>query len=264
MISVPQTIDDWTKLVEDGTPFTYANIGGDGEFLAIVGKIGTNSDGRAFNPEVGKVLSQVLIEPRLTFHGYNPGRPGSEKRLAAEAWLREHGINVPELDPHRLTDPDFGKCERNVRWVHKEIISSANVRGELGPFIGTLRSHPLIVVGPSTLDESFVLGTLDAVGFIAVPPDRGLDDLEGLYLDITDEIDAVRAANEGRSVVVSWSLGYPAKPLIWRLASEFPAVTQIDMGACWDPYCGVRNRHGYKRDTWPEAMARNLREAGVG
>jgi hypothetical protein len=49
------------------------------------------------------------------------------------------------------------------------------------------------------------------------------------------------------------------------MAKSFAAAgsTHIDMGACWDPYCGVRNRHGYKRDTWPEAMARNLREAGV-
>jgi hypothetical protein len=263
MIPVPQTIEDWTKLVEDGTPFTYANIGGDGEFLAIVGKVGTNSDGRAFNPEVGKILAQVLLEPRLTFHGYNPGRPGSEKRLAAEAWLREHGINVPELDPHRLTDPDFGKCERNVLWVHKEIISSANVRGELGPFLRALRERTSVVVMSCDLDvpvrEWFATDVLGAKEYLLVPVEHGLNCLDSLYDTIAEQIQSA-----GDGAVVSWSLGYPAKPLIWRLAAEFPAVTQIDMGACWDPYCGVRNRHGYKRDTWPEAMARNLREAGVG
>jgi hypothetical protein len=258
MIPVPQTIGDWTKLVEDGTPFTYANVGGDGEFLAIGGKVGTNSDGRAFNPEVGKILAQVLLEPRLTFHGYNPGRPGSEKRLAAEAWLRDHGINVPELDPHRLTDPDFGKCERNVRWVHKEIISSANVRGEMGPFIRALRGRYLIVVAPNNT-ASFVRDVLQAPGWVSVPLERGFEWFGPIHESVRRELAAAPD-----DAVVTWSLGYPAKPLIWRLAAEFPAVTQIDMGACWDPYCGVRNRHGYKRDTWPEAMARNLREAGVG
>ena len=44
----------------------------------------------------------------------------------------------------------------------------------------------------------------------------------------------------------------------WELALERPELTQIDVGACWDAYCGVLNRHGYKRDTWKDAMQRNL------
>jgi hypothetical protein len=53
------------------------------------------------------------------------------------------------------------------------------------------------------------------------------------------------------------------KVLMWRLAPLRPDLTHIDVGAIWDPYCGVLNRHGYRRATWPDAMRKNLEEAGL-
>jgi hypothetical protein len=257
-IPVPQRIDDYVRLLESGTPFTHANIGGDGEFMAITGMVGTNSDGRAFNAEVGAELAKVLLEPRLTFHGYNPGGREDPRRTRAEKWLRTHGINVPVQTASTLEDPEFGKAAINVRWVHKEIISSANVRGELGPFIRALKKRTVIVVANNTVAESFIADVLGAVDWLLVPPDTGIGDLDEIEQQVSFLLGRWGPGFEG---VLTWSLGYPTKVLAWRIAQSHPGVTQIDMGACWDPYSGVLNRHGYRRPEWKAAMETNLREA---
>jgi hypothetical protein len=256
MIPVPQTIEDWTRLVEDGTPFTYANFG-DGEFLAITGRIGVNSDGIRYDPAIGAELAKVLIEPRLTFYGYNPGKRDSEKRLNAERWLREHGINVPVLGQTTLEDPHNGKCDCNIHWVHKEIISYANVRGRFGPFMRALRQRDVVLIAPPAVCWQFA-DTLRARSHVSVPPD-GWIERHRVLGDVRFALDTAPAG-----AVVSWSFGFPTKVLMWELADERPDLTQIDMGACWDPYVGRLSRSGYKRPEWPEAMARNLLEAGVG
>jgi hypothetical protein len=258
VIPVPQRIDEYVRLLESGTPFTHANIGGDGEFMAITGMVGTNSDGRAFSPEVGTELAKVLLEPRLTFHGYNPGGREDPRRTRAEKWLRTHGINVPVQTASTLEDPEFGKSAVNVRWVHKEIISSANVRGELGPFIRALRKRTVIVVANNTVAEAFVTDVLDAADWLFIPLGTGFADLDEIERHVSDILVDWGPEDNG---VLTWSLGYPTKVLAWRIAQSHPGVTQIDMGACWDPYCGVLNRHGYKRPEWKAAMEKNLREA---
>lgn len=250
---VPQNINDYVRLLEDGTPFTYANIGGDGEFLTIVGWDGTNSDGRTSTPEKAEALGRVLLQPRLTLHGYNPGKAESQKLAEAEAWLRWHGINVPDRGATTLVDPDYGSARINVRWVHKEIIASANVNGRLNGFIRALRARPLYVIASADVTESFCLDTLNADAMLLLSKDDGwecMDDMESMVRARLDTLPS--------DTIVSWSLGYLTKVLMWRLAPDYPDMTQVDMGACWDPYCGVRNRHGYKRNTWPAAMTANL------
>lgn len=276
-LPVPQTIGDWVALLESGRPFSCANIGGDGEFLAITGATGVNSDGRAYNPEVGAELAKVLLEPRLTFHGFNPGGHHRDangdpcqrdqatrldaKRAAAEDWLRTHGINVPVQTPGTLTDPDFGRARTNVRWVHKEIISSANARGELGPFIRALRECRPLVVGPPSLTDAFVHGVLGADASYLT--EMGWAEMDAIEEFVRDKIDML-LRRHGVRCVITWSMGYVTKVLMWRIALDYPDITQIDMGACWEAYCGVHSRHGYRKPEWSERMAKNLSDAGIG
>ncbi len=249
---IPRHVEDYVQLLNDGTPFTLSNIGGDGEFLTINGWDGTNSDGRESTPEKQWALAQTLLEPRLTYHGYNPGHLKSEKRDNAEAWLRSQGINVPYHDG-RLQDPYFGMSRINVRWVHKEIISSANVKGNLNPFLRALRDRSPVVVGPSTLTDEFLEDTLDARAGILIPPDKGWEIIDGIEEDVAHVLETSLP-----DTVVTWSLGYLTKVLMWRLVERFPTMTQIDVGAIWDPYCGLLNRHGYRKPEWAEMMVQNL------
>jgi hypothetical protein len=251
MIPVPQAIADYVELLNTGTPFTHTNAGGDGEFLTITGWRGTNSDGHESTVEKGDALAKVILEPRLTFHGYNPGKPESEKRSNAELWLRDHGVNVPLLSHTSLTDPDYGTSKVNVRWVHKEIISTANVRGEWGAFLKALKNRSLLAVGPHHICN-FAAGKLGGSA-VTFPLDWGWDKIERIRTRVEAKL-----LDMPTDTVVTWSLGYIAKVLTWKLAPCFPGLTMIDLGACFDPYCGVLNRHGYKADTWPDAMRKNL------
>jgi hypothetical protein len=253
VIETPRTIEDYTRLLEERTPFTHTNIGGDGEFLTITGWRGTNSDGRQSTPEKAEALARVILEPRSTLHGYNPGKRGKPKLQAAEAWLREHGVNVPDRGPTYLSDPEYGSAKVNVRWVHKEIISSANVQGRLGPFLAALKARPLFVVGSTDISDEF-LERLGALGSFLLAPSEGWD-----WLDGAESMIRARLSQAPPDTVVTWSLGYLSKVLQWRLIPDFPHLTQIDMGACWDAYCGVHNRRGYREPGWPKAMRRNLK-----
>ena len=86
---------------------------------------------------------------------------------------------------------------------------------------------------------------MEAKASVLVKPEDGweiLDDIEG-------DVDRTLRTLPNDTVVL-WSLGYLTKVIMWRLAILFPAVTQIDVGAIWDPYCGLLNRHGYRRPEW--------------
>ena len=218
MIKVPQSVDDYTALLEEGTPFTFSNIAGDGEFLTIIGWRGTNSDGKKSTPEKQKALAEVILEPRLTFHGYHPGHLGTSKLANAEKWLRAHGVNVPQIAIEgkkiTFTDPDFGKTKINVRWVFKELISSANVRGQLGPFLSVLKRRPLLIVAPTWV-KPFVK-RMGAEG-ILIRPQKGWGSLDAIEKDVRAALARMPA-----DTVVTWSLGYLSKVLQWRLAPDFP------------------------------------------
>lgn len=251
-MNVPQTIDDWTALVESREPFTYANIGGDGEMLTITGWDGVNSDGHRSTPEKAEALARCILEPRYTFAGYNPGKAGTKKLATAEAWLRKHGVNVPHRTASTLTDPDYGSAEINVHWVHKEIISAANTSGRLNGFLRAMLERNWLVLGGEHLEELCdVFPSADGWPAVATN-DAGWEKLDGFE-------GFVRAAlDRSDTDLITFSLGYLTKVLIWRLAPDYPDVTMIDLGACLDPYCGVLNRRKYKLPTWPEMMRRNL------
>lgn len=248
----PTTIDDYVTLLTERQPFTLSNIGGDGEFLTILGWPGTNSDGRKSTPEKQEALARCILEPRSTFHGYNPGTPGSEKQKNAEAWLRIQGVNVPCYHPSYITDEGFGNAKINVRWVHKEIIAGANCQGKLGPFLAALRDRKPIVVGSRHLAP--MAKRLNARSVYLLPPQVGWEDLERIERNLRQLF-----TSEPANAVVTWSLGYLTKVLQWRLIPDYPLLTQIDVGAVFDPYCGLRNRRFYKSDKWPAAMEANMK-----
>lgn len=249
----PQTCSDYEALLRARIPFTLTNIGGDGEFLTIGGWTGTNSDGRQSTPEKAEALARCILEPRSTYHGYNPGTPGSDKQKNAEKWLRDRGVNVPEYHPTHIIDSGFGKAKVNVPWVHKEIIASANCQGKLGPFLAILKSRRTVVIGSNWLAPmAKILGTRSVY---LLPTHVGWEDLERIERNIR-----MLLSTEPKDAVVTWSLGYLTKVLQWRLIPDYPHLTQIDVGAVFDPYCGVRNRRFYKSDKWPAAMQKNLAE----
>lgn len=253
--SVPQSIDDYVRMLEDGVQFSQMNYG-DGEWGIVCGWRGENCDGKPATELTAALLERVILHPRFTFVGYNPGRPENPLRGKTETWLGEHNVNVPVLGPHALTDPEYGSRAINIRWAHKEIIPSGNLRGRFGPLIKALRNRALVVVGPDHLTPDFVDGVLKAQAKRLVPLAWNLNDC------LMDTVAWVRSALDELSsdAVVSWSLGYTGKVAAWFVADSHPLVTQFDAGAVWDPYSGVLSRSGYRKPEWQEMMQKNLDE----
>lgn len=256
-IRAPRSIDDYVRMLDQGEHFTQMNYG-DGEWGNITDTLkGPNCDGKPATEMTRTMLAKTVLEPRFTFFGYNPGKPDHRTRIATEAWLGENGVNVPELGPHALEDPHHGTQQINVRWTHKEILPSANLRGRFGPLIRALRNRPLVVIGPDHLTHDFVDRVLGARKRGLLPLSWSLDER------LVDVVTWARNALDGMpgDTVISWSLGYIAKVAAWYVAESHPHVTQIDLGACWSPYCGQLIRSGYAKPEFQEMMRKNLEEA---
>jgi len=216
-MDVSWRIKPYVDMLLSGTPFTQANYG-DGEWSCILGRTGYNSQGGAYTPELQAALSETLTQPRFTFFGTNPGRAFWEE---AWAWCAQNWVVVP--------------------WVHKEMLSAANVRGDLGPFIRALQQRTIILVGPAHLRA---LDLFDVATFIEVPLPGAADSIHGTAARV---IDAILSFHEPREVCVLWSAGMATNVGMWltRILYTTCKATQIDCGAIWDPYVGVHSRWRY-------------------
>ena len=150
--------------------------------------------------------------------------------------------------------PDLGKALRNVLknpkgvmglmpkaeklrscsvdWVDGRCFCDALIDGDLDRFMEALRYRYIIVVGPWHLRN---LKYID--DFIKVPYRNAW--LE--YDRIKDEIESAKATNTD---VIIYACGMMAPVLIHALYNK--NITQIDVGAVFDPYCGVHSRLYHK------------------
>lgn len=225
--SFPASAEDYAALIKSCAPFAQANYG-DGEWLCIFGEEGRNCDGHRYLLELGDDLARTLKEPRPYMHGINPG---PKLRRRADDWLRAH----------RATD---------ILWVEKNILSDANWRGELGPVVRALRTRRVLVVGPPHLrhlpPEVFV-----PAAFVEVPP-------VDCYLTHERTIGEILRHADGCDVI-TFSASMATNVMIWKLWPDLhDKATMIDMGAIFDPYCGVNSRKRYRDAENPERIKRNL------
>lgn len=227
------TVADYAHMLARGTAFSQSNWG-DGEWSAVLGVEGQNCDGHEYLPDLGRDLRAALVNPMPHMHGTNPGA-----RLAAQVdkWISDHG---------GLT---------SVRWVPKEVLSDANLSGELYPVLAALRGRNVIQVGPPHLHElpRDVLPSRKA--FIAVPPIN-------CYRVIDQTVSTLhRVLRHGDVALFSASMA--TNVMIRRLYPMWGAkVTMLDMGAIFDPYCGVWSRKMYRVENNPELLANLKRNVG--
>ena len=247
-IGDPQSAEDYATLLSDCTPFIQGNYG-DGEWSCMLGIVGENSQGGVYRADLGAALKQTIVEPRFTMWGYSPGR---RLELRVQRWLRAHGVNVPRILPHRLYDPERGSEAHTVAWVHKEILSAANVRGRLGGVLAAIARRRALLIGPEHLADRM---PVPIAGHVITPPRNAWLSIDKLEADSRAAIAALAPD------LVMVSCGMAAKPLMWRLAPDLPlGASMLDTGAIWDPYAGVLSRSGYRRPECPQKMKHNVAE----
>lgn len=213
-------------MLASGEPFGVANYG-DGEWSCILGASGENCDGHRYSPELAEDLRHTLFEPGGYLYGTNPG---DRLRPVVTDWVEAHGVDV--------------------RWVEKNELSDANWRGELGPVFAELRKKNVMMVGPPHL-RHLPAEVVEPVDVITVPP-------VNCYDAIHETLAAIRRDCVNVDVV-TFSASMASNVMIHRLYDEMGGdVTLIDLGAIFDPYCGVNSRKRYRDPENPERISRNI------
>jgi len=231
---LPERIEDYIQMLDAGETFALMNFG-DGEWSWLLGKELTNCDGFTGSPSLTAELKNMVMYGAAPNLFYGTYKCGSIKPLYQEAdqWVQEYGHD-------------------SIAWVYKELISNANCQGKLRPLFEHLNNRKTLMIGPSHFDhlrESFFSNPPD---LMTVPLPLDFTEVRGTYLILVRKM--IEMYNPA---IVTFSAGPLSNYLIYNLFGEFPTVTMIDMGACFDPYCGVLSRSGYRKATNIEKMLNN-------
>lgn len=125
-----------------------------------------------------------------------------------------------------------------------EIFRRVSVETGLYDFVEALKSRDVILVGPNWLNK---LEDFNFTHIITPFPDLYRVENE---IRITEEVDYSISTLINKNPVILYSCGLLAKVLIDRFYTKFTTqITQIDMGAIWDPYCGKITRPYHKKVT---------------
>jgi len=232
--------DDWwvhslriySAMIASGVHFAEACYG-DGEWKCILGYPGGTQRGteQLYEKWLGRALADTLINPagQWCIYLHAPRNPKLEREAAQ--WVRDHDIDVI--------------------WFSSRCLTAAFGRGEADVFFKACRGRRVILVGPEHLKRlpQEVLGHAHHVQVT----------LTRAYEEVDATCKAVLSLAEPGDIVL-FASGFASNLAIHRLCPDLLGkVTLWDVGAIFDPLCGVYSRRGYKKRTWQEnVMPRNL------
>lgn len=119
-----------------------------------------------------------------------------------------------------------------------EVFRRKSVEDGLDEFIETLKSRKVIVVGPKWLEP---LSNLFDNTHVICPFGTLFKEEEILKLNkqVKEKIELLKHDNP----VILYSCSFPAKLMSHDFYNKYGnSITQIDIGAIWDPYCGKKTR----------------------
>jgi len=233
MMRVDRGVEFFIELLEQRVPFTFMRFG-DGEFMCMregllkVKARAKNCDGHPYTVPLALDLKHVLASPGEKIHY------GIQNSLAKLMGLSDEECEkaVDALAPR-------------VLWSNGDVFHHASIKGQLGAFSAALFARHPVMVGPPCFEKFPV-----KLRRIEIPA-------KACY-DAKQEIKkAIFQHYQDGARVFSVSASMAAKPIIHELHNVLPGATFLDMGAVWDPYCGVNSRRYHQKLT-PEILKRNL------
>ena len=124
-----------------------------------------------------------------------------------------------------------------------EIFRRASVENSLTDFISALKKRKVIIVGPDWLKK--MINHFD-FEFVKTEFPGIYEETNVIKLERETEIIIEKCKEE--NPVILYSCGLMAKILIDKYYHKYGnTITQIDMGAVWDPYCGKITRPYHKK-----------------
>lgn len=225
------TVSVYAAMFEDRVHFAQAAYR-DGEWACILGWSGGNCNGEKYDPALGALLRQTLLEPVgqwCVFWWPHPAI-GVRARKQAIEWIAQH--------------------KPPVRWIPDRPVGRANEQGVAAPLFAAIRTRRVILVGPKHLSRL----SLFPVAKHVVAPDA-------IAWKHADRICAEVLEHHEPDDLVLFASGMASNVMIHRL---WPALrgraTLYDIGAALDPYVGRLSRGEFQRPEWAETARRNTPE----
>jgi hypothetical protein len=217
---LPDPFEGICAMLGDGTAFSFSRFG-DGEFSAIFGVEGVNSDGQRYFPELGQRLRQIV------------------EAEAQPSYLM--GLQTLAVMVHGAR-PIFSNFA-GVKWVLADSLHNASMEGRLGAFFDSLVDREVLLVGAPHHGQ---LAQERSWQYVEIPYGDCWPQYESLHATL-----APRAASE--DTVFLFCASMTANVLIDDLHRLNPRNTYIDAGSVFDPYVGIRNR-GYQKELSPNPL----------
>jgi len=220
----------YAAMIEDRVHFAQAAYR-DGEWYCIGGSRGKTINAEEFNPELGKLLAQTLLDPvgQWCVLWWKHPKMGRQASNIAAKWIATH--------------------KPKVRWIPDRPVSRANEIGMAAPFFRACRSRRVIAVGPEHFSN---LSLFDIDELIVVPPRvawKHTDRVREQVLSVYEPDD-----------LILFAAGMGSNLMIWELWPHLRGeATLLDVGAALDPYCGHFSRGVFREPGWQEnIMPRNI------
>lgn len=204
--------DDICQMLSGGAPFSFSRFG-DGEFNAIYGSSGPNTDGHQYFPDLRRRLQEIVeSEP-----DYIMGLLPLAGALRGTDWIRS--------------------ISGDVHWVSAESLHVALIEGRLGRFFDGLDGKDVALVGPEHLRP---LSERRHWSYAPVP----LPDCWTKYDEI---IETLKDTVPGSGGVILFCAGLTTNVLIDDLYRHNPMNTYLDVGSVFDPLVGVSSRDYHEK-----------------
>lgn len=233
------SIEKYITCIKNDVKFRQANYG-DGEWFCIFGKEGQNEQGDIYTKKLRKELIETLTNPQFTFFGTIP----------------QHFTHRPQVEALLRKIEDWVETNlsgHNLLWVSKDILSNANVKGELGPFIKTLKEKKVMLIGPPHLADLKIFKPCIRITVPLPGAQNVIDETVTHIIELERNVD-----------IICFSSGIATNVMMHKIMIEMgdDAPTMLDTGSLWDPYVGVWSRSTYKKEIFQtERMQKNLKGA---
>ncbi|NOY54251.1 MAG: hypothetical protein GXP58_11670 [Deltaproteobacteria bacterium] len=216
--------------MKTGKVFSFSRYG-DGEWNAIWGRDGKNSDGHTYFPELGERLRRSLLLPYNYFYS-----------LGAQCMTHDGPAIAGYLKRNCI----------NLIWHDCDVFHRACMQGKLYPLIQQLRTMDVLFVGPNHLRKVNRI-LFPYCHFIEVPS-------KNCFLKVNEvEEEILRYAEKQGKMVIAFSASMASNVMIYDL---FPTIGHdhwlIDFGSLWDIFVGVKSRGYHTRLDWGSIIDNNL------
>jgi len=219
LVISPRPLNEYARWLVKRIPFVFSRWG-DGEWSAVLGRSGANTDKQPYTADLQADLIRVLEDKPSYLLGL---QPMAVRLLGADiaAWLRAR---------------DFWPA-----WEDSDVWHKASRSGRIKPIVKALRTRRVLLVGPARLRG--LARSVPFAAFVEIPNRAAHARLPEMRANLQAAL-----TDFGPDGVVAVCAGMSANILIHdycgpkRTTIGPPRTTWIDFGAVWEPYIGHANR----------------------